>query len=109
GADVGDVRARTGLGDPERANQLPPDPGHDPAPALLLGAEVEHRRHRDLGVCVEPGGDATRATGARQLLDPYGVVEIGAALAAVLGGELEAEEAELAAAGEQLPGELPRL
>ena len=47
GADAGYVGARSRLGDPERPDQLPPDPGHDPALALLLGAEVEHRRHRD--------------------------------------------------------------
>ena len=87
----------------------PRDPGHEPALLLLLGAEVEDRRHRDRGVGVEPGGDAARAARARQLLDPDRVVQVGAALAAVLLGELEAEEAELAAAGEELARELARL
>src|SRR5436190_10201174 len=61
-ADVGDVRAGPGLRDPERPDELAADPGDDPAPALVLRAEVEGRWHRDLGVGVEAGGDAAGAT-----------------------------------------------
>jgi hypothetical protein len=109
GPDPRDVGARVRLRDPERADPFAADAGDDPALALLFGAEVEHRRHRDRGVGVEAGGDATRATRAGQLLDPDGIVDGGAALAAVILRELEAEEPELAAASEQLPRELSRL
>ena len=57
---------------------------------------------------VEAGGDAAGAAGAGQLLDPDRVVQVGAALAAELLGELEAEEAELGAAGVELAGEFAR-
>ena len=83
GGDAGDVGAGAGLGDPQRADLLAGDPRHQPALLLLLGAEVEDRRHRDRGVGVEPGGDAAGAAGAGQLLDPDRVVQVGAALAAV--------------------------
>ena len=53
---------------------------------------------------VEAGGDAARAAGPCQLLDPDRVVQVGAALAAQLLGELEAEEAELGAALVELAG-----
>ena len=45
GGDAGDVGAGAGLGDPERADLLAGDPRHQPALLLLLGAEVEDRRH----------------------------------------------------------------
>ena len=66
------------------------------------------------GIAIEvwalrPGGDAARAAGAGQLLDPDRVVQVGAALAAVLLRELEPEEAELGAARVELAGEFPRL
>ena len=83
GGDAGDVGAGAGLGDPQRADLLAGDARHQPALLLLLGAEVEDRRHRDRGVGVEPGGDAAGAAGAGQLLDPDRVVQVGAALAAV--------------------------
>ena len=57
----------------------------------------------------EPRGDAAAAARAGELLDPDRVVDVVAALAAVLGLVLEAEEAELAAAGVELAGELARL
>ena len=97
------------LGDPQRADLLAGDPGDQPALLLLLGAEVEDRRHRDRGVGVEPGGDAAGAAAAGQLLDPDRVVQVGAALAAQLLGELQPEEAELGAAPVELTGEFPRL
>jgi hypothetical protein len=58
---------------------------------------------------VETGGDPARAARARELFDPDRVVDARAALAAVFLGELEAEEPELAAAGEQLAGKLARV
>src|SRR5919204_471049 len=89
-----DVRSRSGLGDPQRPDPLAPDPGDDPPLALLGSAEVEHGRHRDLGVGVETGGDATRSAGTGELLDPDRVVEQVAALPAVALRELEPQEAE---------------
>ena len=108
GADAGDVGAGAGLGDAQGADLLAGDSGDQPALLLLLGAEVEDRRHRDRGVGVEPGGDPAGAAGAGQLLDPDRVVQVGAALAAVLLGELQPEEAELGAAPVELTRELPR-
>ena len=108
GGDAGDVGAGARLGDPQRADLLAGDPGHQPALLLLLGAEVEDRRHRDRGVGVEPGGDAAGAAAAGQLFDPDRVVQVSAALTAVLLGELQAEEAQLGAAPVELTGEFPR-
>jgi hypothetical protein len=98
GLDRGDVGAGAGLGDAEGTDLLAGDPGHQPALLLLLGPEVEDRRHRDRGVGVEARGDAARPAGVSQLLDPDRVVEMGPALAAEPLRELEAEEAELGAA-----------
>jgi len=58
---------------------------------------------------IEPGGDPARASGARELLDPDRVVNIGAPLAAVGLGELETEEAQLADPVVKLAWELARL
>ena len=107
GGDAGDVGAGAGLGDPEGADLLAGDPRHQPALLLLLGAEVEDRRHRDRGVGVEPGGDAAGAARAGQLLDPDRVVQVGAALAAVVLRELQPEEAELGAAADRARGGIP--
>src|SRR5581483_11586370 len=109
GPQAGHVRARAGLGDPERPDPLALDPGDDPALALLGGPEVEHGRHRDLGMGVEAGGDAAGSAGPGELLDPDRVVEQVAALPAVALRKLEPQEAELAAALEQLPRELASL
>ncbi len=109
GRDAGDVGAGAGLGDAQGADLLAGDPRHQPALLLLLGAEVEDRRHRDRGVGVEAGGDPARAARVRQLLDPDRVVQVRAALAAVLLGELQAEEAELGAALVEVAGEFPCL
>jgi hypothetical protein len=57
----------------------------------------------------EPGRDAAAAAGSRKLLDPDGVVDVVAALAAVLGLVLEPEEAELSTAVVQLARELSSL
>ena len=47
------------FGDRQRADLLALDPGHDPALLLLLGAELEDRRHRDPGVASDPCRHAT--------------------------------------------------
>jgi hypothetical protein len=60
-------------------------------------------------VGAEASGDAAAATRVGELLHPDGVVDVVAALSAVLGLELEAEEAELAAAVVELARELSRL
>jgi hypothetical protein len=57
----------------------------------------------------EAGGDAAAAARARELLDPDRVVDVVAALAAVLGLVLEPEEAELPAPVVELARELARL
>jgi hypothetical protein len=57
----------------------------------------------------EPGRNSAAATRARELLDPDGVVDVVAALAAVFGFELQSQEAELAAAGIELARELAGL
>ena len=57
---------------------------------------------------VEARGDAPRAAGAGQLLDPHRVVQMVTALAAVALGELQPEKAQLRAAPVQLTRELPR-
>ena len=98
GGDAGDVGAGAGLGDPQRADLLAGDPRHEPALLLLLGAEVEDRRHRDRGVRVEPSGDAARAARRASSSTQIASCRWVAALAAVLLGELEPEEAELGAA-----------
>src|SRR5205085_12414772 len=56
----------------------------------------------------EPGGDAAGAAGAGQLFEPERVVQVGAALPAVLLRELQPEEAELGATAVELAGEFPR-
>jgi hypothetical protein len=109
GSQGGHVGPCARLRDPERADQLAPDPGDEPALLLLLGAELPDRRHGDLGVRSDAGRDAAAAARARELLDPDGVVHVVAPLAAVLGLELEAQEAELTAAVVELAGKLARL
>src|SRR5262249_44427264 len=102
GAERGDVGAGAGPRDPERPDLRALDPGDEPALLLLLGPELPDRRRGDLDVGAEPRGDAAAPAGAGELLDPDGVVDVVAALAAVLGLVLEADEAELAAALVQL-------
>jgi hypothetical protein len=60
-------------------------------------------------VGAEAGRDPAAAAGARELLDPDGVVDVVAPLAAVLGLVLEPEEAELATPVVELARELARL
>jgi hypothetical protein len=60
-------------------------------------------------VGADAGRDPAAAAGVGELLDPDRVVDVVAALAAVFGLVLEAEEAELSAAVVELAGELARL
>ena len=96
-ADPGDVGAGAGLGDPEAADLLALDPGHQVALLLLLGAEQVDGGEDHVGLDREAhvgpaGARVAHALGADQR------VEVVAALPAVLLGEAEAEVAELAGA-----------
>ena len=93
--DAGDVGAGVGLGDAEAEDLLALDRGHDPLLLLLLGAELEDRRHRHVGVDRDAHREAAGQRAAH-LLGEHEVGEVVAALAAVLLGYGEAEEAELA-------------
>ena len=83
------------LGDRQRPDLLALEPWDDPAPLLLLGPELENRRHRDPGVAADPGRHAARPA-ARHLLGEDGAVHGVSALAAVLLRVGETQEAELA-------------
>src|SRR5690606_20388888 len=87
----------------ERGDLLALDRRDEEALLLLLGAELPDRRRRDPDVGADPRRDAPRAA-ARQLLDEDRVVDVVAALAAVLLRVLEAEVAELGAAAEDVVG-----
>ena len=104
GLDAGDVGAGVGLGDAEAEDLLAGDRRHDPLLLLLLGAEGEDRRHRHVGVDRDAHG---QAAGVRvdDLLGQHERRVVVAALAAVLLGLVEAEEAELAHAREDPVGE----
>src|SRR5205085_8393596 len=54
-AEAGDVGARIGLGDAERADLLSGDRGSQPASLLVLGAELPDRRRGDRDVRADPG------------------------------------------------------
>ena len=84
-----------GLGDPEAADLLALDPGHQVALLLILGAEHLDRRQDHVGVDREAHAEAAGA-GVGEALGPDQRVVVVAALAAVLLGEAEADEAELA-------------
>jgi hypothetical protein len=97
--DARDVRAGVGLGDAEARDPLPPDRGHQVALLLLLGAELQDRRRRHVGV----HGDAHREPAgvrARELLGQHEVGEVVPTLTAVGLRHREPEEAELAHAPE---------
>ena len=102
--DAGDVGAGVGLGDAEAEDLLALDRGHDPFLLLLLGAEREDRRHRHVGVHRDAHRQAARVRVA-DLLGEHQARVVVAALAAVLLGLVEAEEAELAHAREDRVGE----
>ena len=91
----GDVGAGARLGDAERRDLLALDRRHEVALLQLLGAELEDRRRRHVGV----DGDAHRSPPllrVRHRLAAHDRHQVVAALAAVLLREVDAEEAELA-------------
>ena len=98
------VRARIRLGDRQGRDLLAPDRRHHPLPLLLLGAELEHRRRRHLGLHGD-GHAEPAAAGASHLLGQHDRGEVVAALAAVLRRVAQAQEAELAEPPEDLVGE----
>ena len=93
--DAGHVGAGVGLGDAEAGDLLALDRGHEVGLLLLLGAEGEDRRRRHVGVDRDPHRQAA-AVGVHDLLAEHEVAVVVAALAAVLLGEREAEQPELA-------------
>ncbi len=97
GADAGDVGAGARLGDPQAGDLLALQPRFEVLPLLLLGAEQVDRRQRHVGLHGEGHVGPARA-GVAHALGPHQRVEVVAALAAVLLGEAEAEEAEVAGA-----------
>ena len=106
GADRGDVRAGVGFGDRDRADLRARDRGPQPALALVVGAELGERGRGHVRLHRDGHRDRARAA-AGQLLDedePGGEV---AAAAAPAGREVQAEEAELAAAAEDVVGKVP--
>ena len=106
--DRRDVGAGPGLGDGQRGDLLAGDGGRQVAALLVLGAELPHRRRGDADVRADAGRQPARAA-ARQLLGEDRVVQVVAALAAVLLGVLQAEEADPRQLGEDLVGEPARL
>ena len=93
-AGAAGVGAAAGLGEPERAEHLAGAHVGQPLALLLLGAEPVDRhgaeRHRGLQ------GDGHGRVDPRELLDGEAQREVVAALTAVLLGERQAEQAQLA-------------
>ena len=101
GRDPGDVRPGVGLGDRDRADLLAGDRGPEVALAQVVAAELAECR----GAHVRLHGDRHRQPAAAapgQLLDEDEAGGEVAARAAPALGEVEAEEAELAAAAEDV-------
>src|SRR6185437_8417764 len=90
-AQRGHVRAGVRLGDREGAYLLAPDGGHEVALLVLVGAELPDRGRGDVDVGADPRRGAARAD-PRHLLDEHRLVQVVAALAAQLGGILQAEQ-----------------
>jgi hypothetical protein len=104
--DAGDVGAGVGLGDAEAGDLLALDRRHEVALLLLLGAEQARIGGVAMSVCTAtPIARPPRAR-VRHLLGEHEVAEVVAALAAVLLGLGEAEEAELAHAREDPVGKV---
>ena len=108
GRDRCDVGAGPGLGDGQRGDRRAGDGGHEVAALLVLGAELPQRRGGDADVRADARREPARAA-ARQLLGEDRVVQVVAALPAVLLGVLQAEEADGRELGEDLVGEPARL
>ncbi len=103
GAQRRDVRACARLGDAERADLLAADRGHQIALLLILCAELPDRRGGDVDVRAEPCRGAARSD-PRHLLAQDGVVQVVAALSAVLLGVLQPEQTLCGELSEQLVG-----
>ena len=88
------VGARLGFGEPERAEHLARDHRHEVLLLLRLGAGVEERRGAEAHARLER--DRHRRVDAGELLDREAVREVVGAATAVLLGERQAEQAELA-------------
>ncbi len=102
--DAGHVGPGVGLGDPQAGDLLAPDRRHQVALLLLLAAEQEDRRGGHVGVHRHAHRQAA-GVAVRHLLGEHEVGVVVAALAAVLLGVGEAEEAQLAHAPEDRVGE----
>ena len=98
--DVAGVRAGLRLGQPEGAELLARAELRQPLALLLLGAEQVDRLGAERGVRAER--DRDRGVDPRQLLDGERVGERVGAAAAVLLGERDAHQAELAELGDDL-------
>jgi hypothetical protein len=81
-AKRGDVRPRTRLGDPERADLLAGDRRPQEPLVLVRRSELPDRWGGDAGVRAQAGAHAAARTGRRELLGPYSVVDVVAALPA---------------------------
>ena len=104
-ARVAGIGARLGLGQPERAEALAGAQPRQPLPLLLLGAEQVDRLRAERGVRAQR--DRDRGVDARQLLDRERVGERVGAAAAVLLGERDAHQAQLAELAHDLVREAP--
>ena len=102
-ARVAGVRARLGLGQPERAEPLARAQLRQPLALLLLAAEQVDRLGPERGVRAER--DRHRGVHARQLLDGQRVGERVAAAAAVLLGKRDPHQVQLAELRDDLVGE----
>src|SRR5262249_31535277 len=97
GGEVRHIRPRAGLRDAERTHDLALDDSRQVAPLLCVVAEARQPRRGHVGVHEHAEGHAA-GTAARHLLAHHNGRETTAARAAVLHGELEAEESQLAQA-----------
>ena len=105
-ADRGDVRAGVGLGDRDRTDLRARDRGSQPTLALVVGTELGERGGGHVRLHRDGHRDRARTT-TRELLDEHEPGREVAAAAAPTGREVQTEEAELAAAPEDLVGEVP--
>ena len=104
GRDSRDVRSGVRFGDGDGGDVLSADGGRQPAPLLLLGPELEHRRGRHLRLDGDRHAQAA-GRGFRHLLGQHDGREVVAALSAELLRVPQAEETELAHPLEDRVGE----